>query len=741
MTKTNISMAVKSSAWCFVWMMLVIFGIKSVHGQNIECHSMEECKDDSLVDTNVNATIQCWGYRSCEQAALIQGEYIQCYGGYSCYKAENINSTAVDYSLTSNENFGGIRCSGLASCAKAEMISGIYIHCGGEQSCANSQIKSSNLLECEGDQSCANSQITASSVYLLANLAGANSIFYDNSTIGYAYYRFFGPESGFNSTVLCGIGHVCTVTCYTNGCKNLTLKCINGGVDSCTFTINCDYAEYDEINCPNGYRYEDDHDPQLVLTPSLLNVTMSTIENSINLCNKTWKLCGDSNNCVHDQFVEDDPFGVVCCVGTQSCNAGQSHITATIFDSGNRGMNVAIRCDGYRSCHSAGTNTSSIYDGVISSTDPITVNNSNRTNVNGTAGNIYATGVGSTYTLAWARTVIKTSSNYDIFCTAEAACGGQHITNGRNLYCTATQSCGHAISNLDTVYAFGYASVGSRIENISGNIYCGGYQSCIGAEITNVNGIIFGTNRGSLFGASIVNVGSVYCFGPTSCNNVKISGIATKLVAVGDDALSGVNITTNAFQFNSGHVEEDETFVVHIIINGTNLSPFSIYCSEGDICCIECQSEYSCAGLNISCQGGDSQCIVSEYGTNLSYCPQIASTTSAIATTSTTTSTTTMIATIETSDVFNNNKKDKEDIITIVTGIVGGILLVCLIGWIWYTYSKSQQTREAQLAQAQAQSQKSDGDSMYINNGPATNGILFTEDGARPAGENQNQRS
>ena len=58
----------------------------------------------------------------------------------------------------------------------------------------------------------------------------------------------------------------CTVYCYGNGCHGLNLTCIDGN-GTCTLTIDCQYAEYDEYMCPNGYKLSpfmnDDYVPDL----------------------------------------------------------------------------------------------------------------------------------------------------------------------------------------------------------------------------------------------------------------------------------------------------------------------------------------------------------------------------------------------------------------------------------------------------------------------------------------------
>ena len=50
---------------------------------------------------------------------------------------------------------------------------------------------------------------------------------------------------------------------------------------------------------------------------------------------------------------------------------------------------------------------------------------------------------------------------------------------------------------------------------------------------------------------------------------------------------------------NGGHGTNN----LYVEINGTQSTPSSIYCSEGDICRIDCQSSDACSKLHLFCTG------------------------------------------------------------------------------------------------------------------------------------------
>ena len=212
--------------------------------------------------------------------------WIECYGAYSCYKAQSLLSV-------SSSSSGYVWCWGLSSCAKAGIILTKYggIECSGERSCAETTMI--NLQEvygiyCRGDSACAHSTIISVGYHTMdSNLAAFNTTFIANDT--YAtdenQYLFFGFQSGYNATIICNNHEYgCNVECYGNGCVGLTLECVNGtGTDDCPmFEVDCDYAQYDEIICPDGYTLPSDIDEM----PSLLSTSVGFDSNyDENICN------------------------------------------------------------------------------------------------------------------------------------------------------------------------------------------------------------------------------------------------------------------------------------------------------------------------------------------------------------------------------------------------------------------------------------------------------------------------
>ena len=202
-------------------------------------------------------------------------------------------------------------CSGLSSCANAGFLNASFeIECTGEQSCSNTRLFGNDRdtwqnIECSADQSCSNSMIWwCRNNYINGNLAGKNSQFYSNCGNGFydATYQFYGFESGYNSSIICADGETCHIDCRGNSCSNLIIKCasddtINTNTNAttesplslCTLNINCDYAQYDDHNCPNGYKLPSNINDM----PSLINVTMSTWDNSYNSCFASNLNCAD----------------------------------------------------------------------------------------------------------------------------------------------------------------------------------------------------------------------------------------------------------------------------------------------------------------------------------------------------------------------------------------------------------------------------------------------------------------
>ena len=239
---------------------ILIFKVEVIISQ-VSCHDKESCNG---IFTNTSQLVECYGYRSCLNGVHIETtrtEFYQCsiccHGSYSCFNSSVIQRTSSTQTAADSE----IWCGALFSCA---FVGTLYnekgvISCAGEQSCRGSNItlkdesSDGRHVECWGDRSCMDATIRAThSTVLIGHLSGLNAIFYGNSST--TNYWFYASKSGYNATIICGIGHSCEVNCYGNACNKLTLMCSDGSNTNCTFNVDCTYAAKSENNnvCPNG---------------------------------------------------------------------------------------------------------------------------------------------------------------------------------------------------------------------------------------------------------------------------------------------------------------------------------------------------------------------------------------------------------------------------------------------------------------------------------------------------------
>ena len=237
--------------------------------------------------------------------------------------------------------------------------------------------------------------------------------------------------------------------------------------------------------------------------PSLLDVEMSTIEDSLNTCNSSLTggtNCEDWGGCSSQLFDDTEP---ICCTGYGACSTSGNMTTA---DSN-------IRCDAYQSCE----------------------HNPNFILTNGmSGGNLYFTGNEAAGRSNSFKTQIQTQWN-DVFCTADESCRYRKIKYVNNLYCNAWYACEEAqITSINNVYIYGFGAAYSatKIQDV-GNLYCGAYQACWNVQsINNIRGDVYGSGPLALYESNIANVNnSVIGFGyralrdatVTNATNVKFS--------------------------------------------------------------------------------------------------------------------------------------------------------------------------------------------------------------------------
>ena len=478
-----------------------------------KCYNAYECAYDTIFESGT-ASIQCLGDHSCYDADAIfstSQSNIYCHGSYSCS-----SSTIIQHTGTS-EYDRAIRCFGLNSCSHVDLIYNAFgdLQCWGELSCASSSITLNNGdLYCWGDRSCANTTIESGGTnYISGHMAAYKAVFKSLKATNYATYEFYGTESGKHAVILCRDNTYCTVNCYGNACNDLTLKCGDDKYDdtgNCTFHIDCRYAEKSNI-CPDrdsfssyGFMYS---------IPSLEDTVMSDKNNSEYACqnstNPNTIVCGDVLECSNEKSLDTrDTVAPICCTGTYGCYnvTNITSCTDSNHSRSERNYDVAIRCDGYKSC-----------DDIKSTIKAI----------NG--GNIYLSGAYTAFDDEKIA-VIETTNDYDIYCTAVYSCRYKILKNAKNVYCVGKEACYYVtlISNVYTVWSYGgYSSaIGAAMINIGGNIYCGAYMSCYSSVIINVGGDVYGNGYQTLYTASISNVQrSVIGFGYQALYRATINNV------------------------------------------------------------------------------------------------------------------------------------------------------------------------------------------------------------------------
>ena len=404
---------------------------------------------------------------------MTQSNHVYCYGSYSCFKA-NIIANRYQYYI--------IYCYGLSSCA---MIGSMYargVYCSGELSCYGSNI-STNILNCYGDQSCANTVAYIEDVFVGSTSGARNSIFYSTKS---GTYHFDGPQSGDNTTIICGNDHACTIHCDNSGCNNLSLICDG----SCNLIILCsDDAEKSDI-CPDGVIMTNNNTnssylPYLVPTPF-----DQVYENSVTLCYTprtnaiqcdAYRQCRDTNSLDTTNIIAP-----ICCTSYRACYTANDIKTEILLNSNMTiGNDIAIRCDGSNSCYTV---------------DQIHAQN---------GGDIYLSGSYSSY-----KSIIETTQNYNIFCTAYHSCFSSSLKNANNTYCSGYRACKETLLfDMNNVWMYGNGTGdGSSITRLTGSLHCAGGHACFNAKVTTYGNLIQANGNKVLYQANVIATNQCHIF-------------------------------------------------------------------------------------------------------------------------------------------------------------------------------------------------------------------------------------
>ena len=264
---------------------------------------------------------------------------------------------------------------------------------------------------------------------------------------------------------------------------------------TCTFIVNCDFAEYDEYVCPHSKQLSSFMNGKFLHDLSNVSRKYSDYQAGLSDCKKTANGQTDFydgyHSCTHQQLKNNS----VCCSGSAACHNAMS---IEISENSNSRYSF-VRCDGYQACK----------------------NISNGISMNKARGGTVH--LGSYLVSGFHGITIDAAGDGDIVCTGWASCYG---TNANNLYCNAYWSCSDTIvSNITNVYGYGF--VGAGVMTVVGNVenvYCGTY-ACASGDINNVNNHLYCYGSGSLYSGSIANVKNVFVFGYEAIYHTNITNV------------------------------------------------------------------------------------------------------------------------------------------------------------------------------------------------------------------------
>ena len=354
-----------------VLIFLIHIKIGLVSSQSFNCYNKNDCVK---AIGEVAGKILCYGDNSCESAhlTLTNGTETRCYGSYSC-------SNAI---LAMQSSTTDLLCNGLFSCKNAFILR--YggpgnILCRGEGSCFGSTIGTTPddtvnnqqlMLSCEGYKSCANASVyTNYNVSLRGAYSATNTVFNNinayvldtnanasRSNVHVYTYNFEGMYSGYNASIICINGSVCTIKCYVNACNNLTVLCqdASGNSDNnCTINVVCNQDAHVSYLCPNGTEFE-------YFAPDINQMgTFTSQENSVYNCNAnktTAIVCDDTAECEKATFldtsiVNSSHYNVpICCSSYSGCGKALNITSMIDINDSNIIDNVGVRCDAQYSC-------------------------------------------------------------------------------------------------------------------------------------------------------------------------------------------------------------------------------------------------------------------------------------------------------------------------------------------------------------------------------------------------------
>eukprot|EP01083_Nonionella_stella_P268064 905922_1 len=407
------------SLFCLLTLFLLL---RNIYSDSIHCEDSLECTN---MDFTINDTIYGWGYKSLFQSPSSSSDVRRCYGALSCAKTPYIHT---------NE----LWCHGTSSCSNTGFIEATDVLYGyGSNSVSNTNVTCGAYIRCDGDKSCANSTIS-SYVSCSMRAYGALSLFGTTVNVISGIFNIFlyGYFAGYESTIYCGNGAVCNVTCAHNGCGGLSLQC---HTNSTCNIINQNASAL----LPNNII---ENPEELVLWNSMTTITTNEGECSSQTSDKTFDIRREHYN--KPELVYTSNIGPICCRAGEACG-----MTSISYNCNS--IAASIVCSALYSCK---------HSHVISNDDLNIECSAMRA-----CSNSYIYG------------------NGDINCFGYASRQYANITMMSHIYCTGGFACSQstissAESNITLLfngYQSGYEALVICNENDHCHISCNAYEACL----------------------------------------------------------------------------------------------------------------------------------------------------------------------------------------------------------------------------------------------------------------------
>ena len=453
--------------------------------------------------TCTSQTLVC-NYDDCVNTSIIGGYFdISCSGSYSC-----AHSTLV--SLASLDCYGSMSC---LKSVKIESANAWGLYCYGEHSCAFVSYYRSGveILGCGWRSLVGTNAVTWWHISAWASAYGSESIIHSNvnyerslsdtgwvkcyskfgmynttiNTTGVATFKaqFYGYHCGFNTTIMCDKDSQCNINCCGNSCQNLNIICQGDCDISCDDNYNV--CPTIVINNTSNHNTSSSSLDDLLTMSDLLslmddiyaNSSITWMLNDIHISSilpETYLEIKNNLNSIDYNNNYNNTTCFILCIDESECKNKSMLI---LISSSN---NINICCLGRESCSYNDIINYNLTHSNILCAGGWACSNS-FINHNGHLGNVIVSGESGFF-----------NSNLVSFggvlvCSAQSACAGSQILNGKTAFCEGYESCANTVfTNVTNIFGLGYLSLKNSTINSNGsdiNIYLLSYNAAVSLTI------------------------------------------------------------------------------------------------------------------------------------------------------------------------------------------------------------------------------------------------------------------